>query len=170
MADAGKEQELKLDKGGSKKKFIIIIAALVLVVAGVAAFFLLKGGSGEGAEGEGNSGNVEVDPDAKKVFYVPIQSPFIFVASARPRGHTVQIKLSLKVRGHENQALATHHLPAVEGAITKATAEISYAQLMNGSGKDALKKTILKNIQARFNELESKPIIEEVLYDGFIIQ
>lgn len=166
--NAGKEPELKLDKGGGKSKLIIIVVLVLLLAGGGGAFFMLKGGNPE--EGAGGEGAPKELPESKKIFYVPVQSPFVFVATARPRGHVVQIKLSLTVRGPENQALATHHLPSIEGAITKAVGEISYEQLSKGSGKDDLKRIILKTVQARLNELESKTIVEDVLYDGFIIQ
>lgn len=171
MADAGKDHELKLNKGGNKKKMLLMV--LVLVLAGVAAvaFLMLKGSdSSQGGEGTSQVEASQVDPNAKKAFYVPVQSPFVFVASARPRGHTVQVKVSLRVRGPNDVALAVHHLPAIEGAITKATTEVSYDQISNGEGKDDLKRIILKNIQTRFKELESKPVVEAVMYDGFIVQ
>ncbi len=173
MADEG-DGQLKLNEnaGGGKKKKLLLIIIVVVILAGAGAFFFLRGSSdpaeGEkgGANGEGGAGSV-----AKEViYYVPIKEPFIFTAKSRPKGHLVQIKLVLMVKGDNNKALAEHHQGAIKGAITKYLADIQYASLVDNNGKAEFKKSLLKVIQGKMNSIEREPVVDQVLYDGFVIQ
>ncbi len=166
MAENEKENaELKLDaKGGKagKKKLIILIAVVLLAVAGAAGFFLLKGGS------EPEAGEETVVKDV--YFYIPVKEPFLFTAYARPKGHLVQIKLVIEVKGEKNRDLATHHLPAIKSAVTKYVSDVQFASIVDSRGKEKFKSGILKAIQGKMNSLEREPVVESVLYDGFVIQ
>ncbi|MBQ8707554.1 MAG: flagellar basal body-associated FliL family protein [Succinivibrionaceae bacterium] len=160
------EGELKLNEqggGGKSKKLVLIIVLLVLIGGGAGAFFMLKGGS-EPAE---NQEEVVV----KDVYhYVPVNEPFLFTARAKPKGHLVQVKLVLEVKGDNNKSLAVHHMPAIKDAVSKFLSDVQYADIIDAKGKDRLKAGIQKSVQGCMNRLEREPIIETVLYDGFVIQ
>lgn len=165
MADNEKDKvELKLNDDAGKKgksKLLIIVAVVLLVIGGAAFFFL----------GKGSSDPSEEEIVVKDVyFFIPIKEPFLFTATARPKGHLVQIKLVIEVKGERNRDLATHHLPALKGAVTKYVSDVRFADIVDSKGKENFKNGILKALQSRMNSLEREPIIESVLYDGFIIQ
>lgn len=163
MAD---DAELKLDNGGGKKKLFIIIGAVVLlVVVGVVVFMMM--GSSEPQESEQTQ---QLLAESNKIFYVTIPSPIVLKVVSKPKGHIMQLRLSLMVRGEENKKLAEHHLPAILSAISSSLYDLDFAEVQTPEGKEKIKETALKSVQSKLKQLENKPVVEKVLYDGFIIQ
>lgn len=163
MAD---DAELKLDNGGGKKKLFIIIGAVVLlVVVGVVVFMIM--GSSEPQESEQTQ---QLLAESNKIFYVSIPSPIVLKVVSKPKGHIMQLRLSLMVRGEENKKLAEHHLPAILSAISSSLYDLDFAEVQTPEGKEKIKETALKSVQSKLKQLENKPVVEKVLYDGFIIQ
>ena len=163
MAD---DAELKLDNGGGKKKLFIIIGAVVLlVVVGVVVFMMM--GSSEPQESEQTQ---QLLAESNKIFYVTIPSPIVLKVVSKPKGHIMQLRLSLMVRGEENKKLAEHHLPAILSAISTSLYDLDFAEVQTPEGKEKIKETALKSVQSKLKQLENKPVVEKVLYDGFIIQ
>lgn len=163
MAD---DAELKLDNGGGKKKLFIIIGAVVLlVVVGVVVFMMM--GSSEPQESEQTQ---QLLAESNKIFYVTIPSPIVLKVVSKPKGHIMQLRLSLMVRGEENKKLAEHHLPAILSAISTSLCDLDFAEVQTPEGKEKIKETALKSVQSKLKQLENKPVVEKVLYDGFIIQ
>ncbi|MCR4554868.1 MAG: flagellar basal body-associated FliL family protein [Succinivibrionaceae bacterium] len=163
MAD---DAELKLDNGGGKKKLFIIIGAVVLlVVVGVVVFMMM--GSSEPQESEQTQ---QLLAESNKIFYVSIPSPIVLKVVSKPKGHIMQLRLSLMVRGEENKKLAEHHLPAILSAISSSLYDLDFAEVQTPEGKEKIKETALKSVQSKLKQLENKPVVEKVLYDGFIIQ
>ena len=163
MAD---DAELKLDNGGGKKKLFIIIGAVVLlVVVGVVVFMMM--GSSEPQESEQTQ---QLLAESNKIFYVSIPSPIVLKVVSKPKGHIMQLRLSLMVRGEGNKKLAEHHLPAILSAISSSLYDLDFAEVQTPEGKEKIKETALKSVQSKLKQLENKPVVEKVLYDGFIIQ
>lgn len=163
MAD---DAELKLDNGGGKKKLFIIIGAVVLlVVVGVVVFMMMW--SSEPQESEQTQ---QLLAESNKIFYVSIPSPIVLKVVSKPKGHIMQLRLSLMVRGEENKKLAEHHLPAILSAISSSLYDLDFAEVQTPEGKEKIKETALKSVQSKLKQLENKPVVEKVLYDGFIIQ
>ncbi len=168
MAEEG---ELKLDnQSGKKKKMMLIGIVLGVVLLGAVGGIFLLGGSKEEGEGGAAKKTPEEIAAEQTIHYVPVQVPFIFNAEGKPKGHLVQIKLTLMVRGDENFAFAQHHLPAIQNQISKECAGVQYADIKDGMGKQALKEKFLLSIKGKMKELEHKDIVEAILYDGFIVQ
>ena len=128
MAD---DAELKLDNGGGKKKLFIIIGAVVLlVVVGVVVFMMM--GSSEPQESEQTQ---QLLAESNKIFYVSIPSPIVLKVVSKPKGHIMQLRLSLMVRGEENKKLAEHHLPAILSAISSSLYDLDFAEVQTPEGK-----------------------------------
>lgn len=166
------ELKLKDEKGGSKKLIIIIAGVVLLVIIGVLVFLLLgkDAPTGEGGSQPMTEEEIAAAKEANKIYYVPLQNPLLFNASAKPKGHLVQIKFSLQVRGSKNEAFAKHHLPAIESAIADVFSSVTYDDILAVEGRDELKMKCLTAVQAKLLKLENEPIVEKLLYDGFVIQ
>ncbi len=165
------DKELKPADTGSgssgKKKLIIIVLAVLLLGGGAAAFFL--GGSGGEEPGGENPG----EPAAQvkeTIEYVPMPGPVLFTARAKPKGHLVQMKLVLMVKGEKNRDLAVHHLAAIAAAVSQYVLDINYVDIASPPGRERMKNGILKVIQGKMNAIESEPVVDAVLYDSFVIQ
>ena len=176
MADDN-EQELEIKPKGSKKKLIIIIVAAVLLLGGgggAAWFFLFSGGDkahGEQKDGEASSDKTPEQLDAEKeAFYVGLPRAFIFNAHGNTRDRLVQIKVKLLVRGPENEALAKQHSPLVEGTLLKVFSAATVEQLTTVEGKAKLRKDATDEVTKALQELTGKPVVEQILFIGFVMQ
>ena len=163
------EAELKSISGGGKKKLFIVVGAVaLLLVVGLVVFFMMGSGGGEdsGSSPEAQQKLME----ANKIYYVTIPSPIVLKVQSKPKPHIMQLKLVLMVRGDENRQLAEHHLPAILGAITDEMFDLDFAMLQTEQGKIDIKERAQRSVQARMKQLENKPVVEKILYDGFIVQ
>lgn len=176
MAD--NEQELEIKPKGSKKKLIIIILAALLLLGGgggAAWFFLFSGGDEAHAEKkDGEEAGSDKTPEQlaveKEAFYVGLPRAFIFNAHGSTRDRLVQIKVKLLVRGLENEALAKQHAPLVEGTLLKIFSAATVEQLTTVEGKVKLRQDAANAVTKALQELTGKPVVEQILFIGFVMQ
>lgn len=179
------EKELEIaEGGGKKKKMIIIAAAAVLLLGGGGAAFMMMGGSepapeavAEGAEpaadaAEGGAAEPAAAGAAKvgDALYVGMPRPFVFNVPGANRDRLVQIKAQLKVRGQNNEETAKKHIPLIESTMLRTFSKANADDLVTAAGKDSLKAAALKEVQNSLNEVVGSPLIEEILFTGFVMQ
>lgn len=173
MADE-KEPQLELKPAGSKKTLIIIIVAvLVLAGAGVGGWLFFAGGeepvpaaAEQGASADGqNSG-----PVADTATYVGMPRAFVFNVAGKPRDRLVQIKVQLMVRGSNAEALAKQHTPLIEGTLLRVFSAATVQQLSTVEGKDKLRQDSVEEVRRVLTELTGKPVVEQILFTGFVMQ
>jgi len=176
MADDGVENEE--GGGGSKKMLITIIAVVVLLAGGGGAFFFLSGGEEPptemaelGAEETApeetqDSGEVEIG-DA---FYVGMPRPFVFNVSGYGRDRLVQIKVQLLVRGGDDDTAARKHIPLIEDTLLQVFSGANAEKLSTFIGKQALRQDALEAVQKAMEPIVGKPLVEKVLFIGFVMQ
>ena len=172
MAD---DNELTLkDPAASKKKKLIIIIALAVVLlggGGVGAWIMLSGSDTPPAEAaEGGEGKPKEAEAIKPSLYVGMPRPFVFNVVGAQRDRLVQIKIQLMVRGAADETLAKQNIPLIEGTLLRVFSAASAEQLMTFEGKEKLRKDSLEECRRVLNELVSSPVIEQVLFTGFVMQ
>ncbi len=177
MADEDKKDEqleLNEEKGGKSKLIIIIVAVVVLLGGGgAAAFFLMSGGDDAAevaAEGDGQAATPKLDTSHLKAIYVGMPRPFVFNVTGDHRDRLVQIKVQLLVRGEENETLAKTHIPLIEGTLLRVFSSATAPDLRSEEGKDKIRKSSLTEVQKAMTEVESAPVVEMVLFTGFVLQ
>lgn len=174
MAD--NEQELEIKPKGGKKKLIIIIVAAVLLLGGGggAAWFFFFSGHGSKQDAKEGSAATDKTPEQlaaeKEAFYVGFPRAFIFNAHGTVRDRLVQIKVKLLVRGPENEALAKQHAPLIEGTLLQVFSATTVEQLSTVEGKTKLKKDAVDAVAKAMKDLIGKPVVEQVLFIGFVMQ
>lgn len=172
MADNEPELEIK-PKAGKKKLIIIILAAVVLLgaIGGGAWFFLFSGGDGHEAK---DAEHPEQTPEElaveKEAFYIRLPRAFVFNATGQVRDRLVQIKVAVLARGPENEALAKQHSPLIEGALLRVFSHATVEQLSTVEGKQKLKTDAVAEVTKTLKEVAGKPVIEQVLFIGFVMQ
>ncbi|WP_033135913.1 flagellar basal body-associated protein FliL [Aeromonas finlandensis] len=171
MADDN-ELTLKDPAAGKKKKLIIIIAlAVILLGGGGAGAFLMLSGSdkpaAEAAEGKDAKPKVEAPQPS---LYVGMPRPFVFNVAGVQRDRLVQIKIQLQVRGAADETLAKQNIPLIEGTLLRVFSAASAEQLMTFEGKEKLRKDSLEECRRVLKDLVSSPVIEQVLFTGFVMQ
>ena len=182
MAD--EEVENEEGGGGSKKMLIIIIAVVVLLAGGgAAAFFLLSGGEPpaeevSAVEGEDNSDASEGEEEEASsepaeigdAFYVGMPRPFVFNVPGYGRDRLVQIKVQLLVRGGEADTAARKHIPLIEDTLLQVFSASNAEKLATFAGKQELRENSLEAVQKAMEPIVGEPLIEQVLFIGFVMQ
>lgn len=170
------EEELQGEEGGKKKSKLMLIIIIVVVLlaggGGAAYFFLFMGDEevsqgSEGAEAEAQSAEISTDNIA---IYVAMPRPFQFNAPGISRERIVQIEVQLMVRGQENEMLAMRHIPMLEGNLLQVFSSANADDLVTDVGKIDLRNKATAQVRQIMNELEKKPVVEQVLFTGFVIQ
>lgn len=170
------EEELQGEEGGKKKSplmLIIIIVVVLLVGGGGAAYFFLFMGDEEVAEESEDAEASEAEstiPATGIAIYVAMPRPFQFNAPGTTRERLVQIDVQLMVRGAENEALANRHIPMIEGNLLQVFSSANAEDLVTDVGKIDLRNKATAQVRQIMNELEKKPVVEQVLFTGFVIQ
>ena len=168
MAD---EQQLELKNQGGKKKLIIIVAAvLVLALAGGGAWFFMSSGAKKGGHDGQSEEELAAAKLAKETRYVVMPRPFLFNVPGNPKDRMVQIKMALLVRGPKNEELAKLHAPLIEGALLKVVTSYTADELLTSAGKERLRAEALKTMQGVMTEVSNEPVIEQLLFTGFVMQ
>ncbi len=168
MAEENTEEE-----GGKKggKMMIIIIAAVVVLLGGGggAYFFLFAGGDEVAVEEEVDESNSQPQVSSEAI-YVAMPRPFQFNAPGISRERLVQIEVQLMVRGTANEDKARRHIPMLEGNLLTVFSASSADDLVTEAGKKELREKATSQIRQVMNELESDPVVEQVLFTGFVLQ
>ena len=174
------EEELQMEEGGGKgKMMIIIIAVVVLIIGGAAAYFLMSGDEApvveEGAaqstdDFDDGGGGAAPSASVGTALYVAMPRPFIFNVPGAGRDRLVQIKVQLMVRGTDNEELAKMHIPLIEGTLLKVFSTANADDLVTEAGKVALKDQSLREVQKALSEIAGGPVVEQVLFTGFVMQ
>ncbi|MBP4040445.1 MULTISPECIES: flagellar basal body-associated protein FliL [unclassified Aeromonas] len=168
MADDN-ELTLKDPAAAKKKKLIMIVALVVLLLGGggAGAWFMFAGSDAPAAE------EAEAKPEAntpKPSLYVGMPRPFVFNVAGGQRDRLVQIKIQLLVRGSADETLAKQNIPLIEGTLLRVFSAATAEQLMTFEGKEKLRQDSLEECRRVLNDLVSSPVIEQVLFTGFVMQ
>jgi flagellar FliL protein len=173
------EKDLQIADGGAKKKKMIIIAAAVVVLGGgVGGYFAMSGGSepeaapAASAEAPAAEAAAAKDPagEVGTALYVSMPRPFVFNVPGASRDRLVQIKVQVLVRGTNNEEIAKQHIPLMESTMLRTFSKANADDLVTAAGKDTLKASALKDVQEALIGVAGSPIVEEVLFTGFVMQ
>lgn len=162
-------------KKKSKLMLIIIIVVVLLAGGGGAAYYFLFMGSDEVADeatmneaGDQASENEMSSEDM--AIYVAMPNPFQFNAPGISRERLVQIEVQLMVRGQINEELARRHIPMIEGSLLRVFSASNADDLVTEEGKNKLREDATTQARQVMKSLEKSPVVEQVLFTGFVIQ
>lgn len=171
-------EELQGDAAPKKKSKLMLIIIIVVVLlaggGGAAYFFLFMGDepveavaeestkSGESGESDGPAEDVAI--------YVGMPRPFLFNAPGISRERIVQIEVQLMVRGQNNEELAKRHIPMIEGSLLRVFSASNADDLVTDVGKTELRNKATSQVRQTMTGLEKSPVVEQVLFTGFVIQ
>lgn len=168
-------EELSTEEGGKKKsKMMLIIIAVVLLLGGggAAYFFLFMGDEQvqETSNAEEGETVLESSNNDGRAIYVAMPRPFQFNAPGAARERLVQIEVQLMVRGDINEERAQRHIPMIEGNLLQVFSAANADELVTELGKKDLRTKATSQIRQIMTELEKNPVVEQVLFTGFVIQ
>ena len=96
--------------------------------------------------------------------------PFIFNVPGYGRDRLVQIKVQLLVRGAENDTSARKHIPLIEDTLLTVFSNSNAEKLATRIGKDELRTLAQEAVQKALEPIVGQPVIEKVLFIGFVMQ
>jgi flagellar FliL protein len=180
------EKELEIGDGGNKKKkMIIIAAAAVVLLGGGGAAFMMMGGDPPPAAEAPADGAPAADgaapaadgaaaaaggPEMGSALYVGMPRPFVFNVAGANRDRLVQIKAQLLVRGTQNEETAKQHIPLIESTMLRTFSKANADELVTAAGKETIKAAALKDVQEALKGVAGSPVVEEILFTGFVMQ
>ncbi len=180
------EKELEIADGGNKKKkMIIIAAAAVVLLGGGGAAFMMMGGdpppaaeaaagapAADGAAAPAADGAAPAAGGAEvgSALYVGMPRPFVFNVAGASRDRLVQIKAQLLVRGSQNEETAKQHIPLIESTMLRTFSKANADELVTAAGKETIKAAALKDVQEALKGVAGSPVVEEILFTGFVMQ
>ena len=170
MAD-DTELTLTAPMAARKRQLIRLGILVVLLLTGSIGGWLIWSGSGGDAspaasdEAAGSAAQV-----SQPALYVGLPRPFVFNAVGASRDRLVQIKIQLMVRGQADETLAKQNIPLIEGTLLRVFSAASAEQLMTFEGKEQLRQEALAECRRVLGELVNSPVIEQVLFTGFVMQ
>ncbi len=180
------EKELEIGDGGKKKKkMIIIAAAAVVLLGGGGAAFMMMGGDPPPAAEAPAEGAPAADgaapaadgaapaaggPEVGSALYVGMPRPFVFNVAGANRDRLVQIKAQLLVRGTQNEETAKQHIPLIESTMLRTFSKANADELVTAAGKETIKAAALKDVQEALKGVAGSPVVEEILFTGFVMQ
>ncbi|MBY3787260.1 flagellar basal body-associated protein FliL [Photobacterium carnosum] len=152
---------------GNRKKIVISMVILLVIAAIGGGIWLFSLASTEVKAAEVSSTQT---PLKMLAYYIVLSEPFIFNVSGKERDRVVQIKVQLMVRGEKNEALAKKHVPLVESVLLQIFAATTVEQLRQPQGREQLRQQALTAVQATMNKMTNMPVVERVLFTGFVMQ
>jgi len=174
------DEELQIEDTEKKSKLpLIIILVVVLIAGGGAAWFFLFSGSDEPAAVEQTAaGGAETQAAAQgsesaevgTALYVAMPRPFVFNVPGTGRDRLVQIKAQLMVRGGDNEETAKMHIPLIEGTLLQVFSGSNADELVTEAGKVTLREQAATEVQKVMQEMTGDPVVERVLFTGFVMQ
>lgn len=174
------ETELAEEQPKRRKKLFIALGAVlvVVIIAGVSLFLFSDDSQPETptdvadpadisrAATTGDSGGREEGT----ALYVGMPRPFVFNVPGEERDRLVQIKVQLMVRGVDNEERAKRHIPLIEGTLLQAFSSMTAEELQSAAGKDKIRDLALEQVREVLQEVAGQPVVEQVLFTGFVLQ
>lgn len=81
-----------------------------------------------------------------------------------------KVGLSVQVGSIESSEIVEYHLPLLKDSIIMMLSGYPEVQIRSAKGKEAIRVAVLEKMQTLMEREEGDPVIEEVLFDNFVIQ
>ncbi|SDK06828.1 flagellar FliL protein [Ferrimonas sediminum] len=163
--------QLEVKPAGKRPKWMmpaLIAAAGVLLAVVVAIVVMVM--SDDGSDGEREQVELNTPLTPGDALYVGMPRPFLFNLPGDKRSYLVQIKVQIQVRGGAAQDLVKKHIPLIEDSLLTTFSGSNAQQLASREGKEELRTQALMNVQTTLQGVTGKPLVERVLFTGFVMQ
>ena len=102
--------------------------------------------------------------------YFEIPTPFVVNLVNEGDIAFLQVNAQLKVTRPELKTVLSAHMPAIQHTMMMLLSEQNTADVLSLQGKQILRETSLKQLQALMQAQIGEPAVEEVYFTGFIVQ
>jgi flagellar FliL protein len=164
MADDDNKSSEEQEKPKSKMLIIIIAVLVVLLIGGGAAAFLMMSGGEEAAVEESS------EPTQQPAIYFDFKPPFVVNYQWKGRQRYVQISISIMTRNEAAIETLQKHMPLVRNNLVMVFGSQDFEVLRTPEGKEAVRQSVLEEIQKILTEEMGEPAVEQVLFTNFVMQ
>ncbi len=143
---------------------------ILLGGGGAGAFLMLSGSDKPPAEAAEGTEAAPKEEAPKPSLYVGMPRPFVFNVAGAQRDRLVQIEDPADGARYRRRDAGQTEYPLIEGTLLRVFSAASAEQLMTFEGKEKLRKDSLEECRRVLKDLVSSPVIEQVLFTGFVMQ
>ena len=143
MADEELELDVNESKGSKKTIIIIVIAFLLINGIGVGAWLFFAGGDG-GSDKASNSS--KADAPLAPLHYLTMVPEFVVNFGPNSKVRYLQVDLQVATRKESSLEIISTYRPQIRNDILILLSDVSYDDLKDRTGKEALQKRLLDAI------------------------
>ncbi|MFJ4144495.1 flagellar basal body-associated protein FliL [Pseudomonas sp. NPDC089734] len=136
------------------KAWILMLLALLMPVMAQA--------QEEAKEGEGEP----------KAAYVSLTPPFVgnYALDGGPKLRVYKADIALRVTGADAQAAVKRNDPLIRNQLVALFTQQTVDTMSSAEAKEKIRQEALKQVQQIMTSEEGKPIVEDLLFNNFIVQ
>ena len=109
-------------------------------------------------------------PLAAQPIYLPLKPAFIVNYGGDGRLKYIKADLTARLSSAEAASAVRHHLPYIRNNIVRLLGSQTDETIESQAGKEALRKELLKEVQAVVEQEEGISGVEDVFFDSLIVQ
>jgi flagellar FliL protein len=109
---------------------------------------------------------------APSAIYVSLTPPFVgnYALDGGPKLRVYKADIALRVTGPEAQAAVKRNDPLIRNQLVALFAQQTVDTMSSAEAKEKIRQEALKQVQQVMTDEEGKPIVEDLLFNNFIVQ
>jgi flagellar FliL protein len=110
--------------------------------------------------------------EAPKAIYVSLTPPFVgnYALDGGPKLRVYKADIALRVTGPEAQAAVKRNDPLIRNQLVALFAQQTVDSMSSADAKEKIRQEALKQVQQVMTDEEGKPVVEDLLFNNFIVQ
>jgi flagellar FliL protein len=110
--------------------------------------------------------------EAPKAIYVSLTPPFVgnYALDGGPKLRVYKADIALRVTGPEAQAAVKRNDPLIRNQLVALFTQQTVDSMSSAEAKEKIRQEALKQVQQVMTDEEGKPVVEDLLFNNFIVQ
>ncbi|HIG44425.1 MAG TPA: flagellar basal body-associated protein FliL [Gammaproteobacteria bacterium] len=115
---------------------------------------------------------VRAEDEDREAMYVKLTSGMVvnYGEPSLSRLHYLKVSVDVRVRNADHADAIEYHMPALQDALIRVFSAQEDELIQSAAGKEELRMMVLKELQKVIEKEEGMPLIQDLLFTGFIVQ
>nr|WP_238418127.1 flagellar basal body-associated protein FliL [Pseudomonas cannabina] len=107
-----------------------------------------------------------------KASYVSLTPPFVgnYALDGGPKLRVYKADIALRVTGADAEAAVKRHDALIRNQLVALFTQQTVDSMSSAEAKENIRQEALKQVQRVMNDEEGKPVVEDLLFNNFIVQ